>query len=63
MVYNYLAMIIQRHADAKDMNRMYDTVEESDPIKDIDQLEGYPENFDHIVDQENRGESNSAKTN
>ena len=61
-VHKNVVMTIQGHTDGNDMNRRYDTVDESDLIKAIDQLEGYLENVDHIVDQEGRGESNSAKT-
>ena len=54
-----VVMAIQGHSDGNGMNRRYDTVDESDLINGIDQLEGYLEN----VDQEGINESNSAKSN
>ncbi len=62
-IHKNVVMTIQGHTDGNDMNRRYDTVDEPDLIKAIDQLEGYLENVDQIVDQKGIDESNSAKTN
>ena len=60
-VHEIVVMTIQEHTDGNDMNRRHDTVDESDLINAFDQSEGYIERIAHPVDQEGRGESNSAK--
>ncbi len=45
-------MAIQGPSDGNDMNRRYDTIDESDLIKAIDQLEVYLQNVTHLVTKE-----------
>ena len=57
-VHKNVVMAIQGHSDGNDMNRRYDTVDESDLIKAIDQLEQYLQSGY----QGGKNESDSVKT-
>jgi integrase len=50
-VHRNVAMAIMGHSAGDDMNFRYDTIDESDLLSAIDQIESYLENVDHSVDQ------------
>jgi integrase len=50
-VHRNVAMAIMGHSAGDDMNFRYDTIDDSDLLSAIDQIEAYLENVDHSVDQ------------
>ena len=44
-------MIIMGHSAGNDMNSRYDTIDESDLLNAVDQIDEYLKNVDHPVDQ------------
>jgi integrase len=50
-VHRNVVMSIMGHSAGDDMNFRYDTIDESDLLSAIDQIESYLENVDHSVDQ------------
>jgi len=51
-VHKNVAMAIMGHSSGGDMNRRYDTIEDSDLIEAIDKIETFLQSTDQSTDQE-----------
>jgi integrase len=62
-VHKNVVMAIQGHSAGGDMNRRYDTIEDSDLLGAIDKIETYLKNVDHLSDQRLNSEGNNNTNN
>lgn len=62
-VHKNVAMAIMGHSEGRDMNRRYDTIDDSDLLEAVQKIENYLQSNHQSNHQEGKNESNSVKNN